>query len=70
MKYELIPKEVLDEVCMNIQNANNSFALAHAHDQKNKPLLDNIYLAKLQLGRAYQAIQHNRTQCNVRPEGD
>lgn len=57
MKYELIPKDVLDEVCGCIFEVKKTLAETNPE-------------AKLWLDRAYRTIQRNRTQCNVRPEGE
>jgi len=58
MKYELIQKDALDEALENILQATQRLT-------KNIPI-DKEY--QLLLSRAYNTIQNNRTQCNVRPE--
>lgn len=60
MKYELISKDVLDEVCE---------ALLKAKTLTAQPVSNRSEI-KLELQRAYDTIQRNRTQCNVGPEGD
>lgn len=57
MKYELIPKPVLDEAAENILLAINAFK------RGDRDVTDH-------LEKAYKLLQENRTQCNVRPEGE
>jgi len=58
MRYELISKEVLDEVCQSILRA--------------KGLLNTVTCKEtiIQMDQAYLTIMKNRTQCNVRPESE
>lgn len=58
MKYDLIPKRVLDEACEYILQANKRIKVIDTDDKEPIIMLD----------RAYSTIQHNRTQCNVQPE--
>lgn len=62
MKYELIPKEVLDEVCATLLEIGRN-----AGTNTSKVDCAAISLA---CERAYNSIQHNRATCNVRPEGE
>ena len=54
MKYELIPKDVLDEALSQINEVRKSLTEANPE-------------AKLWLDRAYTTIRLNRTGCNVQP---
>jgi len=59
MKYDLIPKEVLDVICLSI----HEWILVL--DTTEYPELANI---KLELAQAYNKIQSTRIECNVKPE--
>jgi hypothetical protein len=54
MIYELMPKEVLDEISAIISEIGS-------RDETSEEI-------SLLCKRAYNSIQHNRTQCNVKPE--
>ena len=60
--YELIPKQVLDDVLVNIENA--KVIIAYVED-----LAISLPEANKLLEEAYIKIQMNRTGCNVRPQG-
>lgn len=63
MKYELIPKEVLDEVSSRILEVKSQIAAEKNEIKERKAII-------LDLAQAYTTLQENRTQCNVKPEGE
>jgi len=58
MKYELIPKDILDKALESITMCIQSDSLNECRG------------IRLVLSRVYNAIQNNRKSCNVQPEGE